>query len=73
MRSKPEKEDRKRTRLTVVRKLLDFTGNISAPTASITTTEYVFNIVVSTPGARCLLAYINFFNLNNILLDPEFM
>ena len=30
-------------------------------------------LVVSTPGARCLLADVNFFKLNNILPDPEFM
>ena len=53
--------------------LLDFTGNISAPTVSFNTAKCVFNIVVSTPGDRCLLADIKNFNLNIILPDPEFM
>ena len=53
--------------------MLDFTGNISAPTASVTTKKCVFNSVVSTPGARCMLANIKVFYSNNILPDPEFM
>ena len=53
--------------------LLEFTGNLSAPTASVTTAKCVFNGVVSTPGETCLLANIKHFYLNNILSDPEFM
>ena len=70
---KPEKEEKERTRLTVGWNLLDFTGNLSAPTASVTTSMCVFNGVVSTPGARCLLSDIKHFYLNKILPDPEFM
>ena len=70
---KPEKEEKERTRLKEGRNLLDFTGNISAPTASFITAKCVFDSVVSTPGARCLLANIKHFYLNNILPDPEFM
>ena len=36
--------------------LLNLTGNLSAPTASVTTEKCVFNSVVSTPWLRCLLA-----------------
>ena len=67
---KPEKEEKERTRLTVRGNLLDFTGNISAPTASVTTAKCVFNSVVSTPGGRCLLADIKHFYLDNIFPDP---
>ena len=70
---KPEKEDKERTILTVGGNLLDFTWNISDPTASVTTEKCVFNSVLSNPGARCLLDDIKFFYLNNILPDPEFM
>ena len=70
---KPEKEDIERTRLTVSGNLLDFTGNISAPIASVTTAKCVFKSVVSNPGERCLLADIKHFYLNNVLPDPEFM
>ena len=62
---KPEKEEKERTRLTVGGNLLDFTGNISTPTASVTTEKCTFNSVISNPGARCLLADNNFFNLNS--------
>ena len=70
---KPEKEDKERTRLRVGGNLLDFTGNLSAPTASVTNVNCVFNSVVSTLGSRCLLDNIKHFYLNNILPDPEFM
>ena len=52
---------------------MDFTGNLSAPTASVTTAHFFFNSVVSTPGERCILADIKHFYLNNVLPDPEFM
>ena len=54
-------------------KLLEFTGNLNTQTASFTTAKCVFNSVVSTPGARFLLADMKHFYLNNILPDPEFM
>ena len=59
--------------MTVGGNLLDFTGNISAPTASVTISKCAFNSVVSTPGARCLLADIKHVYLNKILPDPDFM
>ena len=43
---KPEKEEKERTRLTMGGNLSDFTGNLSAPTASVTTVKCVFNSVV---------------------------
>ena len=70
---KPGKEEKERTRLTVCGNLLDLTGDLSAPTASVTTAKCVFNGLVSTPGERCLLADIKHFYSNNILPDPEFM
>ena len=53
--------------------MLDFTGNLSAPTASVTTAKCVFNSVISTPGARCISEDIKHFYLNNIISDHEFM
>ena len=43
---KPEKEEKERTILTLGKNLLYFRGNISAPTASVTTSKCVFNSVV---------------------------
>ena len=70
---KPKKEYRERTILTVGENLLDFMGNIRAATASVNTEKFDFNSVVSTPGARYLLANIIDVYLNNVLPDPEFM
>ena len=67
---KPEKEDKERMRLPLEGNLLDFTGNLSAPKASVTTAKCIFNSVISTPGARCILADIKHFYLNNIFPNP---
>ena len=53
--------------------MLDFTVNLSSPTASVTPAKRVFDSVVSTPGGGFILADIKLFYLNNILPDPEFM
>ena len=70
---KTDKVEVHRTRLTVGGNLLSFIGNLSAPTASITTAKCVFNSVISTPNAKCLTADIKHFYLNNKLPSPEFM
>ena len=69
---KLEKEEKEGTRLTVGVNLMDFTGNLSIPTASVTTEKCKLNGVVSTPGAKFLLDDIKK-NLNNISPYPEFM
>ena len=68
-----QKKRRRKELLTVGGNVLDFKGNVRAPTASFTTAKQAFNSVVSTPGARCLLAEIKHFYFNNILPDPKFM
>ena len=70
---KPVKEEKEQTRLIIGGNLLHFTVNISDPMASVTTKQCVFNIVVSNPGERCMLADIQKNYLNNILLDLEFI
>ena len=70
---KPHKQVKERTRLTVGGNLLDFTGNLSTPTASVTTAKCVINSVISTPKAKCLTADIQHFYLNNDLPDLEYM
>ena len=73
MQIETRKGEKEITTLTVGENSLELTVNISAPTASVTTAKCVFNSVVSTTGARCMLANIKHFYLNNILPDPEFM
>ena len=53
--------------------MLDYAGTLTTPTATITTAKCLFNSVVSTPEAKCVLADIYCFYLNNALPDPENM
>ena len=66
----PSKEETHRTRITVGGNLLDYAGTLTKPTATITTAKCLFNSVVSTPAAKCVLADIKNFYLNNTLPDP---
>ena len=53
--------------------LLDYRGNLSTPTASVTTEKCLLNSVISTPKARALTADINHFYLNNDLPKPDYL
>ena len=53
--------------------LLDYTVNLSTPTASVTTAKYLLNSVISTPKARALTADIKHCYLNNHLPKPEYL
>ena len=70
---RPQKEETHRTRLTVGGNLLDYTGTLTTPTATITTAKCLFNSVVSTQNAKCVMADIKNFYLNNDLPEPEYM
>ena len=70
---KEHKYETHRTRLTVGGNLLDSPGLLSTPTATVTTAKCLFNSVISTPGAKCFVADVHNFYLNNDLIDPEYM
>ena len=70
---KEHKSETHQTQLTVNGNLLDFPGMLSTPTATVTTVKSPFNSVISTPGAKCLIADVKHFYLNNDLPDPEYM
>ena len=53
--------------------MLDFPGLLSTPTATVATTKCLFKSVISTPGAKCLIADAKNFYLNNDLPEPEYM
>ena len=53
--------------------LLDYTGNFSTPTASVTTEKCLLDSVISTPKARALTADIKHFYLKNHLPEPEYL
>ena len=69
----PSKAETHRTRITVGGNLLDYAWTLTTPTATITPAKCLFNSVVSTPAAKCVLADIKNFYLNNALPDPEYM
>ena len=58
---RPSKAETHRTRITVGGNLLEYAGTLTTPTATITTAKCLFNSVVSTPAAKCVLAEINIF------------
>ena len=67
------KAETHRTRITVGGNLLDYSGTITTPTATITTAKCLFKSVVSTPAAKCVLSDIKKIYLNNALPYPEYM
>ena len=69
----PHKDETHRTRLTVGVNLLDFNGNLTTTIATLTTAKCLFNNVVSTKDAKCVMAYMNNFYLNSILPELEYM
>ena len=70
---KENKTETRRTRLTVGGNLLDFAGLLSTPTATVTTAKCLFNSVISTTGAKCIIADVKNFYLNNDLPEPKYM
>ena len=48
---RPQKEDPNRTRLTVGGDRIKYPGNVSTPTAALTTAKLVINSTISTPRA----------------------
>ena len=53
---KEQKSENHRTRLTVGGNLLNLPGLLSTPTATVTAANFLFNSVIFTPGAKCLVA-----------------
>ena len=56
--TRPRKAETHRTRIKVSVNLIDYAGTLTAPTATIITAKCLFNSVVSTPAAKCVLADI---------------
>jgi hypothetical protein len=58
-----EKKETHRVRFTVGN-LIQYDGNVSSPTADLTTAKLIFNSVVSTPDAKFMTIDIKDFHLN---------
>ncbi len=70
---RPQKEETHRTRLTVGGNLIDYPGDVSTPTADLTTTKVLINSTISTPGARFMTADVKKFYLGTPLDRFEYM
>ena len=55
---RPNKYETHQTHLTVGGKLLDYSGTLTTQKSTITTARCLFNGVVSTPNAKCIMADI---------------
>jgi hypothetical protein len=70
---RPQKAEPHRVRWTVGGNLVDYPGNVSTPTAAMTTAKLLFNSVVSTPHALFGAFDIANFYLGTPLYRPEYM
>jgi hypothetical protein len=70
---RPQKTETKRTRATVGGDKINYPGDVSTKTAGLTTAKLLINSVLSTPGARCMVADIKDFYLNNPMSRYEYM
>jgi hypothetical protein len=70
---KPHKDEKHRIRFTCGSDRVDYPGKVSTKTADITTAKLLFNLVISTPGARFVAFDIKNFYLNNPMDRYEYM
>jgi hypothetical protein len=70
---KPLKAEKKRVRFTVGGNRIDYPGNVSTPTADLTTAKLLINSVISMPGGRFATADISNYYLNNPMERYEYM
>jgi hypothetical protein len=70
---RPQKSETHPVRLTVGGDLIDYPGDVSTPTADMTTTKILFNSVISTPDARFMCTDVKDFYLNTPMARYEYM
>jgi hypothetical protein len=70
---RPQKDEPNRVRLTVGGNLIEYLGNVSTPTADMTTAKLVINSVLSTIGATYCCFDISNFYLNTPMSHYEYM
>ena len=70
---RPQKEDPNRTRLTVGGDRIKYPGNISTPTAALTTAKLVINSTISTPQARYMYCDLGNFYLGTPIDRYEYI
>ena len=70
---KPDKLEKNRSRLTVGGDRIQHPFDVSAPTADLPTIKLLWNLVLSSPGAKYFTMDISNFYLGSPLPRPEFM
>jgi hypothetical protein len=70
---RPQKEDPNRVRITVGGNLIDYPGELTTRTADLITSKFLWNSVVSTPGARYCTADLKLFYLTAPMDRYEYM
>ena len=70
---RPLKAETKRVRFTAGGDQIDYPGNVSTPTADLTTVKLLINSVLSTPNARFATGDLANFYLNNPMERYEYM
>jgi hypothetical protein len=66
-----EKKETHRLRFTVGGNLIQYDGNVSSPTADLTTAKLIFNSVLSTPDAKFMTIDIKDFYLKAKYCTPK--
>jgi hypothetical protein len=64
---RPQKSEPNRTRITVGGNLIDYPGDVSTKTADLVTAKFLWNNVLSTPGARYMAIDVKKFYLGTPL------
>jgi hypothetical protein len=70
---RPQKTETHPTRLTVGGDRLEYPGNVSTPTAKLTTAKCILNSTISTPNARFAVFDISNFYLGTPMARYEYM
>jgi hypothetical protein len=70
---KPNKKETHRTRLTAGGDKINYPDDVRTPTADMTLVKTLFNSVISTKGAKCMMLDIKDFYLNTPMARYEYM
>jgi len=70
---KPNKKETHQTRLTAGGDKINYPDDVGTPTADITLVKTLFNSVISTKGAKCVMLDIEDFYLNTPMARHEYM
>ena len=70
---RPQKDEENRTRLTAGGNLINYPGDVSTPTADMTTAKILLNSTISDPTAKWLCLDVKDFYLNNEMKRFEYV